>query len=167
MSLVPCKHGSYDLDACLACAREETEALRSTLNDVRRERLALTREIEDTLDLLTPALRSNGLRDAAAQRMTELTVLRANVASLEHENEELRAMLKRTSGSSDEPSVTWSCYECGSQDVEETAWRKVNTHEVTSFGENGPRDVFWCNKCDAERDLVIDDPPKNTEKTNG
>lgn len=91
MSLVPCKHGSYDLDACLACAREETEAVRSTLNDVRRERLVMAREIEEALDLLTPARRENGLRDAVAQRMTELVLLRANVVSLEQEAAELRA----------------------------------------------------------------------------
>lgn len=48
----------------------------------------------------------------------------------------------------DAKSNPWVCLECGSDNVEESAWLKVNTHEVVSHGIDGPIDHFWCKNCD-------------------
>lgn len=42
------------------------------------------------------------------------------------------------------------CPQCGSPEVEETAWVRVNTGEITSSGGDGPRDTFWCINCEEE-----------------
>lgn len=44
----------------------------------------------------------------------------------------------------------WVCPECGSEDVQESAWLEVNTGKVISAGLDGPRDRFWCEGCESE-----------------
>lgn len=40
----------------------------------------------------------------------------------------------------------WACQECGSTDVQETAWIWINTGENT--GGDGPFDHCWCDQCE-------------------
>jgi hypothetical protein len=55
----------------------------------------------------------------------------------------------------DDFAVVWVCPTCGSDDVEETAWRKINTSEVTSSGADGPLDKFFCNRCNGDISRVV------------
>lgn len=44
----------------------------------------------------------------------------------------------------------WRCTECKGLDVEESAWRNINTGEVTSSGGDGPVSHFFCDTCEDE-----------------
>lgn len=43
------------------------------------------------------------------------------------------------------------CPDCGSEQIEETAWLNVNTGRVSSSGPDGPRDIFFCTNCEQEQ----------------
>jgi hypothetical protein len=43
--------------------------------------------------------------------------------------------------------TVYHCVECGSPDIEISAWINPHTDEVISAGEDGPTDDCWCNGC--------------------
>lgn len=47
----------------------------------------------------------------------------------------------------DGPTI-WACDECGSTDLQATAWIELNSGKV--MGDEPPTDQVWCQKCDQE-----------------
>lgn len=91
----------------------------------------------------------------------QLARLREAAGSVLHDHEEgdlygfeAKWLRLRTALSEPGPTlapVRWACSKCGSFDVEESAWIKVNSDEVTGRGGGeGPTDRLWCPQCMSE-----------------
>ena len=50
-------------------------------------------------------------------------------------------------------STTWVCKDCGSKDIEEAVWAKVNTSEILNI--YGGESEYWCPKCQSHDITVI------------
>ena len=48
-------------------------------------------------------------------------------------------------------NIEYICKKCGSSDVEEQRWVKVNTGELTSSAEDTP--LMWCCQCEQETSI--------------
>lgn len=51
------------------------------------------------------------------------------------------------------PILYYWCGECGSKNVEVTAWVDPNNDDKP-IDADPPRDVYWCNSCDDESKLT-------------
>lgn len=55
------------------------------------------------------------------------------------------------------------CETCGSSDIEELQWRKVNTGEFSGLGNNETEDR-WCCNCQENTDFITEEEFKKQKK---
>lgn len=132
-------------DKRIAALEEDLRSLGETLNSERADLDALLVEcnaaLSDPLEaretVLLPEHR-RGIEHALATvaRMTTLEVV-VNQA----------AMRKRSIANREaEPKDVWTCDECGSQNVQGTAWIHLNSNTIVQG--DPPDDDYWCEDCD-------------------